>query len=78
MNRGINFDLPAGLLDAQVRDNTDRMFPSVPVDIDCSTATGACWVVSQGSDFIVRMDFDAAASRRSMRRPPPGRSRRAR
>jgi len=58
MNRGINFDLPAGLLDAQVRDNTDRMFPSVPVDIDCSTATGACWVVSQGSDFIVRMDFD--------------------
>jgi YVTN family beta-propeller protein len=58
MNRGINFDLPAGLLDAQVRDNTDRMFPSVPVDIDCSTATGVCWVVSQGSDFIVRMDFD--------------------
>ena len=60
MNRGINFDLPAGLLDAQVRDNTDRLFPSVPVDIDCSTATGTCWVVSQGSDFIVRMDFDAA------------------
>jgi YVTN family beta-propeller protein len=60
MNRGINFDLPAGLLDAQVRDNTERMFPSVPVDIDCSTATGACWVVSQGSDLIVRMDFDAA------------------
>ena len=60
MNRGINLDLPAGLLDAQVRDNTDRMFPSVPVDIDCSTATGSCWVVSQGSDFIVRMDFDAA------------------
>ncbi len=58
MNRGINFDLPAGLLDAQIRDNTDRMFPSVPVDIDCSDATGACWVVSQGSDFIVRMDFD--------------------
>jgi YVTN family beta-propeller protein len=59
MNRGINFDLPAGLLDAQIRDNTERMFPSVPVDIDCSSATGACWVVSQGSDFIVRMDFDA-------------------
>ena len=58
MNRGINFDLPAGLLDAQIRDNTDRLFPSVPVDIDCSEATGACWVVSQGSDFIVRMDFD--------------------
>ena len=31
MNRGINFDVPAGLLDAQVRDNTDRLFPSVPV-----------------------------------------------
>ncbi len=60
MNRGINFDVPAGLLDAQVRDNTDRLFPSVPVDIDCSTATGSCWVVSQGSDLIVRMDFDAA------------------
>src|SRR5262249_105567 len=60
MSRGINFDLPSGLLDAQVRDNTDRLFPSVPVDIDCSSATGACWVVSQGSDFIVRMDFDAA------------------
>ncbi len=58
MNRGINFDLPAGLLDAQIRDNTDRMFPSAPVDIDCSEATGSCWVVSQGSDFIVRMDFD--------------------
>ncbi len=58
MNRGINFDLPAGLLDAQIRDNTERMFPSVPVDIDCSDATGSCWVVSQGSDFIVRMDFD--------------------
>ncbi len=60
MNRGINFDVPPGLLDAQVRDNTDRLFPSVPVDIDCSPATGACWVVSQGSDFIVRMDFDAS------------------
>jgi hypothetical protein len=36
LNRGINFDLPAGLLDAQIRDNTERMFPSVPVDIDCS------------------------------------------
>jgi YVTN family beta-propeller protein len=59
MNRGINFDLPAGLLDAQIRDNTERMFPSVPVDIDCSEATNQCWVVSQGSDFIVRMDFDA-------------------
>ena len=60
MNRGINFDLPAGLLDAQIRDNTERMFPSVPVDIDCAEATNQCWVVSQGSDFIVRMDFDAA------------------
>ena len=59
MNRGINFDLPAGLLDAQIRDNTERMFPSVPVDIACSEATNKCWVVSQGSDFIVRMDFDA-------------------
>jgi YVTN family beta-propeller protein len=58
MNRGINFDLPAGLLDAQIRDNTERMFPSAPVDIDCAEATGKCWVVSQGSDFIVRMDFD--------------------
>jgi YVTN family beta-propeller protein len=58
MNRGINFDLPAGLLDAQIRDNTQRMFPSAPVDIDCSEATHTCWVVSQGSDFIVRMDFD--------------------
>lgn len=59
LNRGINFDLPAGLVDAQIRDNTERMFPSVPVDIDCSDATQKCWVVSQGSDFIVRMDFDA-------------------
>ena len=59
LNRGINFDLPAGLLDAQMRDNTERLFPSVPVDIDCSEATNACWVVSQGSDFIVRMTFDA-------------------
>src|SRR5262245_3754674 len=59
MNRGINFDLPAGLLDAQIRDNTDRLFPSAPVDIDCSEATQTCWVVSQGSDFIVRMNFDA-------------------
>src|SRR4030095_8156026 len=58
MNRGINFDLPAGLLDAQIRDNTERMFPSVPVDVDCSTATNQCWVVSQGGDFIVRMDFN--------------------
>jgi DNA-binding beta-propeller fold protein YncE len=57
LNRGINFDLPAGLLDAQIRDNTDRMFPSAPVDIDCAGgATPACWVVSQGSDFIVRVD----------------------
>ncbi|HEV7735159.1 MAG TPA: beta-propeller fold lactonase family protein [Candidatus Binatia bacterium] len=60
MNRGINFDVPPGLLEAQVRDNTDRLFPSVPVDIDCSDATGVCWVVSQGSDFIVRMDFEAS------------------
>jgi YVTN family beta-propeller protein len=59
LNKGINFDLPAALLDAQVRDNTERLFPSVPVDIDCSEATNACWVVSQGSDFIVRMTFDA-------------------
>jgi YVTN family beta-propeller protein len=58
LNRGINLDLPAGLLDAQIRDNTQRMFPSAPVDVDCSEATGRCWVVSQGSDFIVRMDFD--------------------
>src|SRR4029453_14721496 len=29
LNRGINFDLPAGLSDAQIRDNTERMFPSV-------------------------------------------------
>ncbi len=62
LNRGINFDLPAGLLDAQIRDNTERMFPSAPVDIDCSEATGKCWVVSQGSDFIVRMDFDATGT----------------
>ena len=59
LNRGINFDVPPGLLEAQVRDNTERLFPSAPVDIDCSDATGRCWVVSQGSDFIVRMDFDA-------------------
>jgi YVTN family beta-propeller protein len=58
MNRGINFDVPAGLVEAQIRDNTDRLFPSAPVDIDCSEVTGKCWVVSQGSDFIVRMDFD--------------------
>ena len=58
LNRGINFDLPAGLLDAQIRDNTERLFPSVPIDIDCSENTNACWVVSQGSDFIVRMTFD--------------------
>jgi YVTN family beta-propeller protein len=30
LNKGINFDVPAGLLEAQVRDNTDRMFPSAP------------------------------------------------
>src|SRR5262249_17921379 len=58
LNPGITSALPSGRLDAQVRDNTDRLFPSVPVDIDCSSATGACWVVSQGSDFIVRMDFE--------------------
>jgi YVTN family beta-propeller protein len=58
MNRGINFDLPDGLLDAQKRDNTERLFPSAPVDIDCSLATNRCWVVSQGSDFVVRMDFN--------------------
>ena len=57
LNKGINFDLPAGLLEAQVRDNTERMFPSAPVDIDCSEATNACWVVSQGSDFVVKMSF---------------------
>ncbi len=60
LNKGINFDLPGGLLEAQVRDNTDRLFPSAPVDVDCSDATGVCWVVSQGSDFIVRMEFDDA------------------
>lgn len=60
LNRGINFDLPAGLLEAQVRDNTDRLFPSMPVDIDCSDVTNACWIVSQGSDFIVRMTFDGS------------------
>ena len=59
LNRGINFDVPAGLKDAQIRDNTERLFPSAPVDIDCSDVTNACWVVSQGSDFIVRMTFDA-------------------
>jgi YVTN family beta-propeller protein len=57
LNRGINFDLPANLSEAQVRDNTDRLFPSAPVDIDCSEATNACWVVSQGSDFVVKMTF---------------------
>lgn len=62
MNRGINFDVPPGLSEAQIRDNTERLFPSAPVDIDCSDATGACWVVSQGSDFIVRMDFEADGS----------------
>jgi YVTN family beta-propeller protein len=69
LNRGINFDLPAGLLDAQIRDNTDRMFPSMPVDIACSEATGKCWVVSQGSDFIVRMDFDAATGKPTINAP---------
>jgi YVTN family beta-propeller protein len=59
LNKGINFDVPAGLSEAQNRDNTDRLFPSAPVDIECSAATNACWVVSQGSDFVVRMDFDA-------------------
>src|SRR5262245_23207769 len=59
LNRGINFDVPAGLKDAEIRDNTDRLFPSAPVDIDFSEVTNACWVVSQGSDFIVRMTFDA-------------------
>jgi YVTN family beta-propeller protein len=59
LNKGINFDVPANLSEAQNRDNTDRLFPSAPVDIDCSAATNRCWVVSQGSDFVVRMDFDA-------------------
>ncbi|MEO8601482.1 MAG: YncE family protein [bacterium] len=58
LNRGINFDVPAGLSEAQVRDNTDRLFPSAPVDIACVDATAQCWVVSQGSDFIVRLSFD--------------------
>ena len=58
LNRGINFDLPGGLLEAQVRDNTERLFPSAPVDIECAEATNACWIVSQGSDFIVKMTFD--------------------
>ncbi|HSP97061.1 MAG TPA: hypothetical protein VL049_07430, partial [Candidatus Dormibacteraeota bacterium] len=62
LNRGINFDLPAGLLDAQVRDNTERMFPSAPVDVACSDATQACWVVSQGSDMVVRMDVPAGGA----------------
>jgi len=57
MNRGINFDVPPGLSDAQIRDNIERLFPSVPVDIDCAENTNTCWVVSQGSDFIVRVDF---------------------
>ena len=59
MNRGINFDLPDGLMPAQIRDNTERMFPSAPVDIDCNDDLNTCWVVSQGSDFIVRVDFDS-------------------
>jgi YVTN family beta-propeller protein len=59
MNRGIDLDLPAGLSPAQIRDNTDRMFPSVPVDIDCLEDADTCWVVSQGSDFIVRVDLAA-------------------
>jgi YVTN family beta-propeller protein len=59
LNKGINFDVPANLSEAQNRDNTDRLFPSAPVDIDCSAATNRCWVVSQGSDFVVRMYFDA-------------------
>ncbi|MGH7786383.1 MAG: YncE family protein [Candidatus Binatia bacterium] len=58
LNRGINFDLPPDLEEAEIRDNTDRLFPSAPVDIDCSDVTNACWVVSQGSDFVVRMTFN--------------------
>jgi YVTN family beta-propeller protein len=69
LNRGINFDVPPGLLEAQTRDNTDRLFPSAPVDIDCSEATGKCWVVSQGSDFIVRMDFDATTKHPTINAP---------
>jgi YVTN family beta-propeller protein len=69
LNRGINFDLPAGLLDAQIRDNTDRLFPSMPVDVACSEATRKCWVVSQGSDFIVRMDFDAVTGKPTINAP---------
>lgn len=69
LNKGINFDVPPGLLDAQVRDNVDRLFPSVPVDIACSDVTGACWVVSQGSDFVVRMDFDAATGKPTINAP---------
>ncbi|MGE0519678.1 MAG: beta-propeller fold lactonase family protein [Candidatus Binatia bacterium] len=60
LNRGINFDLPPALPEAAIRDNTERMFPSTPVDIDCNAASDTCWVVSQGSDFIVRMNFDDA------------------
>ena len=37
-----------------MRDN-ERLFPSAPVNIACSNTTGVCWVVSQGSDFVVRM-----------------------
>jgi len=59
LNKGVNFDVPAGLSDAQNRDNTDRLFPSAPVDIDCSEATDSCWVVSQGSDFVVKLTFGA-------------------
>ncbi len=57
LNKGINFDIPGGLLEAQVRDNTERLFPSAPVDIDCSDVSNTCWVVSQGSDFVVKMTF---------------------
>ena len=69
LNRGINFDVPSGLSEAQNRDNTDRLFPSAPVDIDCSETTGKCWVVSQGSDFIVRMDFDATTKKPTINAP---------
>src|SRR5262249_48731185 len=58
MNRGIDLDLPDGLKPAEGRDNTETMVPSVPVDIDCNAQTNSCWVVSQGSDFIIRVDFD--------------------
>ena len=76
LNRGINFDLPAGLLDAQIRDNTERLFPSAPVDIDCSEATGEVLGGEPGQRLHRPHGLRRRrASRRSTRRPRPGRSR---